>query len=755
MSAVAAAPAPRVPGAAQRLIADVRRRWLRALWARGLARALALALAAAALLVAVDLVSPLTASARTILRWLPPLLLAGQLLRAAWRARRPTLARLALLAQEQVPGLENRLATAMEIGAAPPGPIREAFLAELDRSLARLGPPALRPQLRVPLLVAAGLLTTALSTALLFPALARESAERWLHPRDAYPQAWRETRAAAAGRTASVPPPALGELRWTLRPPAYAGLPVVRGRGEEPLVALPGSRLELRSHLSRRWDGVRVARPGAAALPTVRRDGEWVVSTVIAAEERGLTVEAIAGGEVVSRRALAITVTPDAPPDVRLTEPRNDLVLATASGRITLAASAADDLGVAAMHLAWSRTRGSGETFEYVDGEWPLAGVRPGRQVVGTRVIDLAALELQPGDVLHVRAVARDRNDVGGPGEGVSSTRTIRIARPDELDRVNTDIGFPIELPENPLLSQRMIVIRTERLRDRARALGPAEVRRQAAELAREQGRLREVVGEQVFTRATGGVQDPFADLSFTETGGAAHAHEGEAPAPPARTPEEVAEEASEATGQGTLDEVAHRHDASPILDVNRTMQRLYDLMWASERELNQAAPAAALPHQYEALRLIQELRRTERRFPRGSLTVDAVDVDAARGTGKLEDAAPTPRRPAPPLPDATAALAELERAAAVLATQGPRAGSLTLSALAARLLATPGVDAVTISLVSQAGDLAGKGRHSEAVDRLGRARLRLAPAAGARRAPLPAAVDPASAEYFRRIGRP
>ena len=78
-------------------------------------------------------------------------------------------------------------------------------------------------------------------------------------------------------------------------------------------------------------------------------------------------------------------------------------------------------------------------------------------------MLDLDALQLQPGDVIHVRAVARDRNAVTGPGESVSRTRVIRVARPEEMDQVNTDVGFPMELPKDPLLSQRMLLIRTQR----------------------------------------------------------------------------------------------------------------------------------------------------------------------------------------------------------------------------------------------------------------------------------------------------
>ena len=177
--------------------------------------------------------------------------------------------------------------------------------------------------------------------------------------------------------------------------------------------------------------------------------------------------------------------------------------------------------------------------------------------------------------------------------------------------------------------------------------------------------------------------------------------------------------------------------------------------MWASERALGQADPAGALPHQYEALRLIQEYRRTERRFPRGSVAVDVVDLTAARGTGELDDAAPAERSRGAPLPDSRAALQAVEAAAAAIPVQDARAAALTLGALATRLLATPGVEPAVVTMVSEASDAALAGDRAGALRLLARARLRMSPPAGMRRPPMAAPRDPAGAEYFRRLGRP
>jgi hypothetical protein len=330
------------------------------------------------------------------------------------------------------------------------------------------------------------------------------------------------------------------------------------------------------------------------------------------------------------------------------------------------------------------------------------------------------------------------------------------------MDRVNTDVGFPMEMPRDPLLSQRMLLIRTERLRARHGRIPEPEYRSQAAEIASDQERLRERVGEQIFTRQTGALQDPSVERGFTEEGGGAH-HDADRPA--AASPsgqgangqsfsDQVLAAASAATGQGTIDEVTHKHDADPILDVNRTLLGLYNLMWSAERELNQGSADGALPHQREALRIIDQLRRGERIFPSGSVRVDPVDVDSARGQGKVDDAAPAGRAAGAALPTADALLAEMDRVAGASAETSPRALSMQLSTLAARALAGPGADPRAAALLSRAAGEAQSGRTAQARALLLRARARIAPVAATRARALPATSDPAAADYFRRLGR-
>lgn len=747
-------------GAARGLVGRVRVRRRGAVLARAALLAPALGLLAAAVLVGLDLLWPLPAAAREVLRWIPPALAAGVLGRAAWRiARPPDDRRLALLAEERVPALGNRLSTLLELdpdAASGEGVVARAFVAD---AVARVGRVDARETVPLRAGRPAGLLAAAAAAgfafALAFPGPAREAWARWTAPADAYATAWEEARAEVVPAVPTPPVPGFDELRWTVRPPAYTGLPERELRGAEAVSLLPGTRVAVRSRLPGRWSGVRASLVGGGLLPVRREGGEWSVAWT-QTDARGLALEAVAEGATVDRRVVPVVPLTDHPPEIALREPAGDLVVASASGVIPVRAVAGDDFGVADFHLTWIRSRGSGESYSFEEGEWAWSRLdRSGKTVVGEYALDLGAMGLRPGDVIHLRAVARDRNDVTGPGESVSQTRVVRVARPEEMDQVNTVVGLPPELEKDPILSQRMLILLTERLRDRAPRLEQAKLLEEASGIGHDQGRLRGRVGDQIFTRSTGGIQPADAQIDFQETGGGGHAHaEGEHAEGEPRTPEQVLAEASEATGLGTREEIEHRHDEAPIIAINQTLLSIFNAMWAAERELNQGSPAAALPHQYEALRLIQEAQAGERRYVRGTVRVDAVDVAGARGTGKLDEAEPGARAAGRAAPSLLPLLSELDRVGGRLRTGPARGAALELSGLAERTLAADGVDARAGALLARAAEEAGRGRGDDARRLLLQARALLAPAGGAGAGvPLPSTADPAAAEYFRRLG--
>jgi hypothetical protein len=698
------------------LLADVRRRVLGRAALRSLAIALLTAVAVAALLVAVDLLVSLPAGSRRVLRWLPALLLALPIAAVARARARGDADRLALLLDERG-GVGNLVSTLRAPNAT--GPVAELFSARALGALRSIDPRTVVPfdagRLWGACIVAA---LVAAATVALLPNLESVLAARWVRA---------ESRTVAtrveAGPLSATPAarPSLGSIGFTVRAPAYAALPDVRGSEGEPLAALPGSIVEIRGTGTARPPVLRASIIGGGELTPRTDDDGWSVAWTVGPEDRGVVLSVVGAGadalaagyggraagsdtptsdtptsdtptagtldsgSLLDRRVLALRPLRDRPPVVSLEAPEDDMVLATPTGRIPIEARARDDYAVAELTLHWVRSRGSGESFDFDEGTWAWdrsATTVDGR--VGELSLALDELRLEPGDVLHVRATASDANDVTGPGRGASATRQIRISAEDDLSDVTTIIGFPIEREREPLLSQRMIILLTEELIDSAATLSPGEVRERSRDIAQEQARLRGRVGEQIFSRATGAMQDPEAHLDFEEGEPAVFLDELEAQAERGPVIDPV-------TGIATIANVeipAHDHDSDPIVAINRSLLTIYNYMWDAERELSIAQLEPSLVPQNLALEELQAMREGERVFVRGRVTVAPIDVPAARGTGEVDEADPASRSPVPHAPGVSRTVAtEIET---LLATDMPltgRAVSVAISGLALDIL--------------------------------------------------------------------
>ena len=128
------------------------------------------------------------------------------------------------------------------------------------------------------------------------------------------------------------------------------------------------------------------------------------------------------GGPVTDLPApLELEVLVDSAPRVEINAPEGDTVLA-GTDRVGLGLTAADDHGIASVALRVTRI-GAG-------GDGPAIGQPVARGVgtswVGTAAVDVAALQLQPGDAVRVRAEAVDASPWGQ--RGVS--RDLIIKRP-------------------------------------------------------------------------------------------------------------------------------------------------------------------------------------------------------------------------------------------------------------------------------------------------------------------------------------
>lgn len=487
----------------------------------------------------------------------------------------------------------------------------------------------------------------------------------------------------------------LAAIVTTVQPPAYTGLPrqVIENPsliavlvGSDVTVEGAGSASEVTAE-HRVVDGSRpngeLPRAGQR-VPVTAAGGRWNVAFVM--PDSAVVLELSAGE---NRRVIAFDPVPDSLPAVSLVSPDRDTVLREARGRAELHADARDDFGLESLWFEVIVSSGEGESYAFRSLIVGRVAVQAARSGVARAILPLDSLGLGPGDVVHLRAVARDGNSVSGPGVGVSETRAFRVARAGEYDTTAVVTLPPIE-PDTSVLSQRMLIMLAESLVARRAELGRDAFVRESEAIGRDQARLRRRVGEIVFMRL--GAEEGEHGHGVAPEGGRGG---GEL------TPTELLA-AAEAAAQGAAGEALDFHgDETPVVAINRPLLEAYNAMWDASGELNVGDPARALPHMYAALDAIQRARAAERIYLRGRPPSVVVDVDRVRLQGKRDDARPIGESVAEGHP-ASALPSRVERIIALAIAGDPGAADSALL-LRADVLARHPVLAATLAEVSAA----------------------------------------------------
>ena len=465
------------------------------------------------------------------------------------------------------PSCQNVVVTAVELSHYPDRTqrwVRQRVFADADALLAEVDVRRV-VRLRRPIVLCAAMLT--LATAIAFGV--HERAARIVRT---------AVERTSQGRSVTAP----NMIAVMLEPPAYTRQPVKRVSNPDRIEAVEGTRLRIEFDASHPVSSVRFVN---APLRTSATSG--VASAELYLRESGYLA-------VQSQQRLTlipVTVIPDRPPAIRVEQPGRDLLLVEAKSVVGVGASVTDDYGVADLTLRYTRVSGSGEQFEFREGELPLTVVKRDRLAwQGRGAFALSALGLRPGDSLVYRFVARD----GRASESATSTSDtffIEIAGPGQV--ALEGVAMP-PARERYALSQQMIVLKIERLREREGRLSPDALQEQGADIAAEQ---RAVKSNFVFLMG-GHVED-----------------------------EEVEAEQSSDIQEGRLQNTARREIVRAIDHMTRTEQAL------ATRETASALGQAKL-----AVEALQRAYGRNRYILRMLPARDRIDP-SRRLTGKLEGA--------------------------------------------------------------------------------------------------------------------
>jgi hypothetical protein len=293
------------------------------------------------------------------------------------------------------------------------------------------------------------------------------------------------TRTDVQSNRSTIPTEATGpstglQVAVRIDPPAYTGLPPTSVVNPASLQAIENSRLGF--SIASGATSVDVDVNGRKTTATRAADGSFV-DRAVAASSGYIVVTAQDGG----RRVIPMTVSPDALPTVRVVSPGKDLVFARGNPRLRFEVDGTDDYGLRSMSLKFTKVSGSGEQFEFKEGEIPLSIERS--RATAWKANASPTLEefgLNEGDMLVYRGVATD-----GRPDGAEATSDSYFI---EISRLGGAAADAFTLPEEETryaLSQQMLIVKTERLIKQRGSRAPADFAEYARELAIEQRMIR------------------------------------------------------------------------------------------------------------------------------------------------------------------------------------------------------------------------------------------------------------------------
>ena len=488
-----------------------------------------------------------------------------------WRSRKLTSAnRVALWIEERIPGLHYSLITALEHSGSSWAKGMEDAIGR--QPLARITLISIR---RGAIWAAAALLTAALLL--------------YVSPSGGF---GRSGGLGSFGGLGTGSRPVSGSkldgIEVRITPPSYSGERTSTVSDPSTIAALAGSTISVRG----RGDPSTVTAKVGNSLKVSSGDRGWAVTLSMPAKPAALELR-----DRSYERMIVLAPRGDAPPRIVLASPVRDTTLRAPKLVVQLSASATDDIGLGDGYFEYLITTGSGEIFSARTITTPVVHFDNARTGSLSATLDIATLKLGEGDVLSIRAVARDGNTLSGPGVATSDTRTIRIARASEYDSLSIEAAAPQPI-DSSAMSQRMLVLMTEKLIQEQTKISRAELVRRSTEIGDMEDRIRKRVHE-ILTQAE------------EEQGGSEQ---------PGQPPPTVQEMESPDQIQGNLDP---------------NLKTAYNALWQAVRSLQIAEPGPALPPMRVALAALDRARVANRLYLRGAQPKIIVDIQRVRLSGK------------------------------------------------------------------------------------------------------------------------
>lgn len=324
----------------------------------------------------------------------------------------------------------------------------------------------------------------------------------------------------------------------------------------------------------------------------------------------------------------AIEVIEDRAPEIRVKE------LAQFSSfehddrkELNFSAQITDDFGLESAQIIATVTKGSGESVKFREEKlaFDQAVKKGSKEVQLSKTINLDQLKMELGDELYFYVETSDQKT---PRPNIARSETFFAVIKDTVsDGFGVEGTMGADLMPDYFRSQRQLIIDTEKLIKDHSQITEKEFKSRSNELGFDQKALRLKYGQFMGDEADSGIAvQPEIDLDDFDpedpTAGFRHDHDSENEhnlvEEEDHDHEEEHDHGEEEGEESLLEAYLHNHDdpeESTLFteSLRGKLKQAMAQMWDAELYLRLATPKESLPYQYEALKLIQEIKNSAR----------------------------------------------------------------------------------------------------------------------------------------------
>jgi hypothetical protein len=309
--------------------------------------------------------------------------------------------------------------------------------------------------------------------------------------------------------------PGVERIDLTYHFPPYTGMDPQVVENEGDIMALKGTRVELRVHLTQPAESAQIILDDGSKVDLSRApDGDFGGSvTVSRSGSYHVQLATARAGTYSASPEYGIDAVEDAPPRISIIKPMRD-IKATSVEEVFTEVRAEDDIGLGKVELHYSVNGEPEKSVSLHNGKPTLGGI------TGSHTFFLEELDLQPGDLISYYGKAWDNKNIGVPNTTSSDMYFIQV-RPFEQRYVQSQQG---QLPggeggaEQALSrQQRDIIAATFRLIRDGTSMEPKEYTDGMKSLALVQTRLQgqaQGVVERMQRRGAASADDNFSQLT-------------------------------------------------------------------------------------------------------------------------------------------------------------------------------------------------------------------------------------------------